>query len=140
MSSEIEAVQFTMQIGAGEDADAEELDRLTRQLRGELQDLGVESAELVKGGPAPGGSKSVEAVTAGAIAVAVLPTFLPKLVEFIQAWALRGQGRTVKFKGKVAGQEVEFEGSAEDLKPLLVTLSALPTQRDKPANKSKPSR
>ena len=85
MSSETEAVQFTMQIGAGEDADAEELDRLTRQLRGELQDLGVESAELVKGGPAPGGSKSVEAVTAGAIAVAVLPTFLPKLVEFIQA-------------------------------------------------------
>ncbi|MBM2849366.1 MAG: hypothetical protein HW418_2308, partial [Anaerolineales bacterium] len=41
MSSETEAVQFTMQIGAGEDADAEELDRLTRQLRGELQDLGV---------------------------------------------------------------------------------------------------
>ncbi len=82
----------------------------------------------------------MEAVTAGAIAIAVLPTFLPKLVEFIQAWALRGQGRTVKFKGKVAGQEVEFEGSAEDLKPLLATLSALPTQYDKPANKSKPSR
>jgi len=37
----------------------------------------------------------------------------------IQAWASRGQGRTVKFKG----MGIEFEGSSEDLHKLLETLS-----------------
>jgi hypothetical protein len=60
----------------------------------------------------------------GAVAVAVLPSVLPKVVEFCQAWALRGQGRTVKFKGKVGGQEIEFEGKAEDLKTILAQLSS----------------
>jgi len=131
MTPETEATRFTLQIGAGEDATDEELDRLARQLRDELQELSVESAELAESGPAPKGSKSAEAVTAGAIAVAVLPTFLPKLVDFVQAWALRGQNRMVKFKGKVAGQDVEFEGSAEDLKALLKTLSGTETKRVK---------
>ena len=62
----------------------------------------------------------------GAVAVAVLPAVLPKIVEFCQAWALRGQGRTVKFKGKVGGQDIEFEGKAEDLKNILTLFSGPP--------------
>ena len=106
------------------DASEDDLDRMTRQLLSELRDMEVESAELTKGGPAPHGTKSVDPVMMGNIAVAVLPSILPKVVEFVQSWAMRGHGRAVKFKGKVAGQVIEFEGSAEDLQQLLVLLSA----------------
>jgi hypothetical protein len=78
---------------------------------------------LVKSGPAPHGAKSVDPITTGAIAIAVLPTFLPKIVEAVQAWALRGSNRTVKFKGKIKGQVIEFEGSSEDLEKILEILS-----------------
>jgi hypothetical protein len=36
-----------------------------------------------------------------------VPAFLPKLVEFLQAWTLRGENRTVRIKTP-AGLEVEF--------------------------------
>ena len=115
-------MQLDLELSA-EDASPEELDALTRQLLSELRDLDVESVELAKSEPAPEGTKAVDPVTIGAIAITVLPTLLPKVVEFIQAWALRGQGRTIKFKGKVAGQAVEFEGSADDLNKLIAILS-----------------
>ncbi len=81
---------------------------------------------LARAGAAPEGSKAAEVLTLGAVAVAVLPAVLPKIVEFCQAWALRGQGRTVKFKGKVGGQDIEFEGKAEDLQRVLSMLSSPP--------------
>jgi hypothetical protein len=116
--------RLVLQVNAGEDATPEELDRLVRQLLGELQDLNeVEEVDLVKSETAPTGAKSIDPVTLGALAIAVLPSFLPKLVDFAQAWAMRGQNRAMKFKGKVGGQEIEFEGSAEELKALLATLA-----------------
>jgi hypothetical protein len=57
-------------------------------------------------------------VTLASIAIVTLPAVLPKIVEALQAWSLRGQGRTVKFKG----EGIEFEGSPEELRKLLHTL------------------
>ncbi len=130
-------LHFTLLVDAGPQAPAEELDALARDLLGELRATDVETAELASAGAAPEGAKSPEAVTLGAVALAVLPQFLPKLVDFVQAWSLRGQGRTVKFKGKVAGQEVEFEGTAADLKAVLAALQAPPAA---PAPASAPAR
>jgi hypothetical protein len=118
----LKITQFSLEVSA-EDASAEEIDAMTRQLLRELRDLDLESVELVSGGAAPEGTKAVDPVTIGAITLAVLPNLLPKVVEFVQAWALRGQGRTVKFKGKIAGQTVQFEGPASDLQKLIATLS-----------------
>ena len=100
-----------------EDASDEELDQMTRQLLAELRETEVESVQLAQAGPAPHGSKG-DPVTLGAIALVALPTFLPKIVEAVQAWALRGQGRTVKFKGK----GIEFEGPPEELQKLLARM------------------
>ena len=122
----MQPLSVTVQIEL-EERDDELLDSLARQLMDELSEGPVDSVDLVRSGPAPAGTKSAEAVTLGALAVAVLPSLLPKLVEFSQAWALRGQGRSVKFKGKVGGQEVEFEGKAEDLQRILAMLSATPS-------------
>jgi hypothetical protein len=133
-----ESIELTLEVGAGVGAEAEDVDRLTRQLRGEILDLSeIESVQLVKGSQAPRGTKLGDPVTLGALAVAVLPKFLPKLVEFVQAWVLRGQGRTVKFKGKIAGQQVEFEGTAADCKDILATLQKPPTKKGKPGHRSR---
>jgi hypothetical protein len=120
-----DAFQLMVQIEL-DDSDDEELDVLARQLAGELGEQDVESVALARSGAAPRGTKAVEALTLGAVAVAVLPAVLPKIVEFCQAWALRGQGRTVKFKGKVGGQDIEFEGKAEDLQRILSMFSGPP--------------
>jgi hypothetical protein len=109
--------QLNIEIAAS-DATEEDIDRMTRQLLSELREMDVESAELTKGGPAPHGTKSVDPVMMGNIAVAVLPAVLPSVIGLVQAWASRGQGRTVKFKGK----GIEFEGSPEELHKLLETL------------------
>ena len=88
------------------DADAESLDELTGRLLRDLRELGAESVERPSGAVVPEGAKG-DAFTLGALALAAVPAFLPKLVEFLQAWALRGESRTVRIKTP-AGLEVEF--------------------------------
>jgi len=117
-----ELTELKLEISAS-DASEDELDRLTRQLLAELRETDVESAELVKSGTAPAGTKAIDPVTAGAIAIAVLPSMLTKIIETIQAWLLRDSSRKIKFKGKVAGQVIEFEGSTDDLQKLIASLS-----------------
>src|SRR5512138_1710638 len=110
-------------------ATEEELDQMTRGLLAELQDMDVERAELAKGGAAPDGAKAVDPVTTGSIIMAVLPGLLPRVIEGIQSWAMRGSNRTVKFKGRIAGQPVDFEGSGDDLQRLLATLDKTPRRK-----------
>ena len=108
-----ELTELNIEVSAS-DATDEDIDLMTRQLLSELQEMDIESAELAKSGPAPEGSKG-DPITIGSIALVALPAVLPKVVDLVQAWALRGQGRTVKFKGK----GIEFEGSPEELQKLL---------------------
>ncbi len=137
MSAGERIANLTLQIDVGQDADADELDRATRQLRDEIQELGVESAELAKTANAPAGTKSVEAVTLGALAISVLPTVLPKLIEFLQAWSMRREGRTVKIKTQVGDRAVEVEYSPKtmsqaELKSLVETLTSTLADKSKP--------
>jgi len=88
------------------EADAERLEELAGRLLRDLRELGAESVERPSGEAVPEGAKG-EAFTLGALALVAVPAFLPKLVEFLQAWALRGENRTVKIKTP-AGLEVEF--------------------------------
>jgi hypothetical protein len=119
--AEPEALQFSLTISASHKSN-EELDYLTRQLLKELRELEIESARLVSGDTTPAGAKGLESVTVGAIAIAVLPTMLPKVLEFLQSWSLQGKGRTIKFKGKVASQQIEFEGSFDEMQKLVELL------------------
>ena len=113
---------FEIEISAMDSIESD-IDRMTRNLLAELRETDVESVELVSSGSAPVGTKTADPITTGAIAISVLPTVLPKIVELIQSWALRGNGRTVKFKGEVNGQSFEFEGRSEDLQAILKTFS-----------------
>lgn len=124
-------INLSLQISAGE-ADRETLDRLTRDLRNELLDLDVESVELAAGGSAPQGSKGAEALSIGALAISVFPALIPKLVDFLQSWSLRGENRKVNIKVQAQDRSIEVEYSPasmtpDELKRLVDTLSqALP--------------
>ena len=118
--------------------DADQLDLATRYLRDELFDLGVNSAEIISAGEAPGGTKSAEAITIGALAVAVLPTFLPRLVEYLQSWCMRSENRKVRIKTQVGDRsvEVEYSPSAISQEELTQLVSQLTDslQADKPSS------
>lgn len=113
-----ELFEFQVEIAVSH-ATEEDVDQMTRQLFAELRNMDIDSVSLVKSDDAPLGTKSADPITIGALAIAVLPSVLPKVVEAIQAWALRGQGKTVKFKGKINGRMIEFEGSADELEKLI---------------------
>lgn len=119
--SDSETIHFNITVSAPDHTD-DEHDQLTRQLLRDLKDLDVESATLARGDAAPSGAKAAEVITTGTIALAVLPTMLPKVLEFLQAWSLQGKGRMIKFKGKIAGQNIDFEGSFAEMEKLVAML------------------
>jgi hypothetical protein len=88
-------------------ADDEEVDALTYRLMRDLRDLGAESVERPGGEATPEGAKGVAAFSWGALTLSAAPSFLPKLVDCLQAWVLRGERRSVRIKTP-AGLEVEF--------------------------------
>ena len=103
------ATTLTVVVDPGAEMLAEDLDAMTRQLRNEIEELGVESVRLATGQEAPAGSKSMEAVTIGALAVTILPAALPRLIEFLQAWTLRSKDQMVKIKASVGDRSVDVE-------------------------------
>jgi hypothetical protein len=136
MSGEPNATRLTLLVNEGADVAPEDLDKLTRQLRREIEDLGVESVRLAADEPAPSGTKSMEAVTLGALAVAVLPTALPRLIEFLQAWSLRGKDRTVKIKATVGDRTVDVEYPAGESEAVVKDLIAKMTATIDPKSQS----
>jgi hypothetical protein len=83
--------RLTLEIDA--DADPEELASLSRQLRNELLQLDFESVELPTIGPAPDGSKAIDAVAIGQLVaqLAASADALKVVVGTIKAWLRRGQ-------------------------------------------------
>jgi len=120
MSDSDDPLQLNLTISAP-DRTEDEIDTMTRQLLRELKGFDIEYARLVAG-IAPEGTMGVDSATVGAITMAVLPTILPKVLEFLQLWSLQGKGRTIKFKGKVAGQNIDFEGSFAEMEKLVELL------------------
>jgi hypothetical protein len=112
-----DVLEFEIQVIATRDTTEEDLDIMTRNLLSELRETDVESVDLVSSEAAPLGSKG-DPITIGTLAMTVMPIVLPVVIDMIKAWASRGQGRTVKFKGK----GIEFEGSPEELQKLLASL------------------
>lgn len=120
--NETDKVELQIEVSA-KDTTEEDIDRLTRQLLFELRETDIESAELSITGAAPPGAKSGDTVAMGSILISTLPTVLPAVVSLVQTWIERGQGRVVKFKGKIGKEMVEFEGPPEELRRLLETMN-----------------
>jgi hypothetical protein len=107
--NETDKAEFYIEVSA-KDTTEEDIDRMTRQLLSELRELNVESVKLASDGRTPEGAKG-DLTIIGSIALELLPVAIPSVISLVQAWVVRGQRRTVKFKGR----GFEFEGSPEDL-------------------------
>lgn len=94
MGSE-ETLELRLEVG---DADAEELERLTRQLRGQLEELDVDAVESIPGGPAPDGTKALDWVALGGLLVQLGPAALSAVVGTVQAWVARDAHRSVTIR------------------------------------------
>lgn len=126
-------IHIALQLNPRAGSDAEELDRMTRQLFTEIQELEVDSVTLVRDGTPPAGTKSGELVTLGSLAVVVLPTIAPKLIELLQSWLMRSENNTIRIKAQVDNRSIEVEYSpatmsADELKRLVTSLTeAMPS-------------
>ena len=95
-------------ISIRDNVDDEELDRLTRKLREEIEGFDVEQVGLASGGQLPPGAKG-DPVTIGNIVVSLASAgVFTGLIGLFKSWALRREGRTVTLKAKVADREVEL--------------------------------
>jgi hypothetical protein len=121
-------------------ADAEELDRLTRELLDEVRQAQVESAGLVKG-DAPAGVKAGGIEVLGTIAVQVLPAVIPALVGLVRQWAKRSADRSVKLTARLAEGEIAVEypvGSMTTVEVTELVRGVTGTLRDGGGGGSKP--
>lgn len=122
-----ESVQLTLFVGCA-DGDSEELDRSTRRLRTELQDLSLDSVSLETSGDPPAGAKAADAATLGALAVSLAPAVIPALIDLLKHWMARKEGRTVVIRKKrgSASTEIEIKAplSESDLAALVKRLTA----------------
>ncbi len=93
MPNESDLVHATIRIDPQDEMDAEQLDRLTRDLRGEMLDWGVESADLVRTGSAPGGSKTIEvAALVGELSAGFVMGAAVNVLEYLYEWVMRQRG------------------------------------------------
>lgn len=100
--------ELVLTLGAGPDADSQDLGELGRQLRTELLELDVEAVNPVRSGTAPPGAKG-DPVTLATLAVTLAPIAVTELMKTVQAWLTRHDKATVTVER--AGEKITITGS-----------------------------
>ncbi len=123
MSDEEQLSQITLTIEAPE-ADAEELEELTRQLRGEILEGPAEQVNVVSGQPAPDGAKGTSMTMSGELAVSLKPSGLPDFLGLLRDWLTRHEDRRVEMTLNLGGNVINFKSAASDLPAVMQTITA----------------
>ena len=110
-----------------DNGDSAELDKLTRQLRTEIEELNIDSVEQVSAGAAPEGTKALDYSAIGQMAVTLAPVIVPPLFDLLKSWVDRKPSTPVKVKVKVGRRTAQIEydptkTSAKDLEALIKIL------------------
>ena len=120
-------VEVQLEVIPQVDTDAAELEELALELRARLLDLGVEGAELVSGGAAPQGAKSLLGMFTGGIVVTAAGTSLRGVLHLAETWVKSRPVRSVK--ATVNGHSVEVNSaSREDVRRVLAQWEAAASQ------------
>lgn len=114
-------VSMSVMLDPGEDLDPEDVERLTRQLRAELLELDVESVVTARGGPAPDGSKGIDAEMLGALIVASSASggVLTALVETLRGWLERHTAQR-RISVTIDGDTIEVDRASTEQQDDLV--------------------
>ena len=108
------AVQVLLNLDAGSEADAEEKEKITRQLREELLGLDVDAVDFVKAGETPAKAKSGDLVTWGTLLLRLAASggVLTTLIGAVQSWLTRNNQRSITLD--VNGNKLEIKGISSD--------------------------
>jgi hypothetical protein len=123
MTNEEQLSQFTLHIESPE-ADAEELEELTRQLRDEIEEVNVESVDLMPGAPTPEGAKGAQAALQGQLAVTLRPNALPDFLGLLRDWLTRHEDRRVEVTLNIGGNPVNIKASVTDISAVIQAIGA----------------
>jgi hypothetical protein len=125
-------IELTLLVSAS-DADPDALDRATRHLRAELQDLPIDSASLATAGELPVGAKAGDAVALGALTLSLAPVVVPALIDFLKGWMARTEGRTVVIRTRLGDATTEVEIKAPLSESAIAALVERLTPQKRPA-------
>jgi hypothetical protein len=113
-------MQVAIEVDAGPEADAEELDALTVQLQCELQELDLEAVERVRQGQAPPGARAIDVLALGTLLLTVArPVMLSSAVEVVRSWLTGRSQRSVKLE--IDGDVLEVTGVSTDDQRALIS-------------------
>jgi len=125
-------VSVALQIDAGPDSTAEEIDELTRRLREELLLLDVRSAEPLVQGEPPTGTRGADVVALGGLLVTLATSgdTLKMVMGVVQSWLHAQPARSVEMQ--IAGDTLKLSGASSAEQARLVDLFVQRHLVDKP--------
>jgi hypothetical protein len=108
-----ESAQLELSVDAGPGSDTGELERLAGSLRTELLELDVYSVEPATRGPAPDGTRAIEAVVVGVLVarLARSPEALAAVASTIRSWLRLHPQRRVRIE--LDGDVLELTGASD---------------------------
>jgi hypothetical protein len=109
---------FVVTVDLGPDADAEETERQTTQLRNELLQLDVDDVEHVSGGEAPEGTRAVELIALGSLLVKFGPDVINAVAGALQAWLGRASSRSITVQ--IGDRQIKLDGASDEERRKLV--------------------
>jgi hypothetical protein len=94
--------------------DTEELDQMTRRIQESLLDLDVEDVTPLSEGPAPDGTKAVDAALIGGLLVTLMqtPTLINSIIGVLSSWVGGRANRSVKVT--IEGDTLELTGASDE--------------------------
>lgn len=103
------------------EVDQEAADRLVRQLRAEIAALDVESVRLAAGGPPPEGAKGTDALTLGAVVVALSASggVFTSLIDTVRDWLGRSSARH-RISVTIDGDTLELDRASDAERQALI--------------------
>jgi len=110
---------LSVQVAAGSDADQEELDRLSLDLRRELLELDVDSIVRAPNGPAPSGAKAAGNSLSDVLIISLSnSTVLVSVIQLLSWWIRRGMGRRASVK--IGENVIEIDSASAEEKAKLI--------------------
>jgi hypothetical protein len=118
--------RLSLNINPTPEDDAEDLQRLTRQLLQSINKLDVENVNLVKEGEVPKGAKAGDIVAWGSLLVSLVTSaaagsggVLPTLINTVQSWLTRRQEKR-RITIEMGGDKLELSSISSDEQKRLI--------------------
>jgi hypothetical protein len=100
--------QLKVQIKPEEADDKQEIDSLSRNLRGDLLHLDVEDVQLLYEKP-PSGSRALDGVALGSMVVDIVSGgAIKEVTQTVQAWIQRNENRSITLE--IDGDKIDVKG------------------------------